>query len=310
MAASAEPGSGATLADRVTVVIATRNRRDELLAHLRHHEAPVIVVDNASTDGTAAAVAAACPEVTVIPLMVNAGAAARTLGAQFAHTPFVAFADDDSWWAPGALATAADVFDAHPRLGALAGSLVVGPDEEQDPINAVLAASPLGTPPGWPGPALLGFVACGTIVRRRAFLAVGGFDDVVRFPGEEERLALDLVDAGWQVAHVAEVRAHHHPSTRRESDARRQAELIRSRLLTSVLRRGWPVVARQAAAALVSAGGWWALAGAIRRTPAALRARRRLTPATEASLAALRGSAPAPAAHAPTGERRDPAGAR
>ncbi|OMH35210.1 glycosyl transferase [Tersicoccus sp. Bi-70] len=278
----------------MTVVIATRNRRDELLENLRHHESPVIVVDNASTDGTSAAVAAAFPEVTVIPLMINAGAAARTLGAQFAHTAYVAFADDDSWWAPGALAAAADVFDAHSSLGALAGSLVVGPGEDPDPINAVLAASPLGTPPGWPGPALLGFVACGTIVRRRAFLAVGGFDDIVRFPGEEERLALDLVDAGWQVAHVAAVRAHHHPSLQRDTDRRRQSELIRSRLLTALLRRSWAEVARQTGTALVSDGGWRALTEAIRRSPAALRARRRLTPATEASLAALRSGVPLP----------------
>ncbi|MEH0108457.1 glycosyltransferase [Tersicoccus sp. MR15.9] len=295
MTASPESGPAAALDARVTVVIATRNRRDELLANLRHHEAPVIVVDNASTDGTAAAIAAEFPEVRVIPLMVNAGGAGRTLGAQFAHTPYVAFADDDSWWAPGALATAADVFDAYSGLGALAGSLVVGPDEDPDPINAVLAASPLGTPPGWPGPALLGFVACGTIVRRRAFLAVGGFDDVVRFPGEEERLALDLVDAGWQVAHVAAVRAHHHPSLDRDPDQRRQAQLVRSRILTAVLRRGWPVVARQAGAALFSSTGRRGLVAAMRRVPAALRARRRLSPATEASLAALRsGTTPTP----------------
>ncbi|OMH29311.1 glycosyl transferase [Tersicoccus phoenicis] len=285
---------------RVTVVVATRNRRDELLAHLQRHEGPVIVLDNASTDGSAEAVAAAYPDLTVVPLPVNVGARARTLGAERASTPYIAFADDDSWWAPGALDLAADVFDAHPRLGALAGSLVVGPEAEPDPINAVLADSPLGTPAGWPGPALLGFVACGTVVRRRAFLAVGGFDDVVRFPGEEERLALDLVDAGWQVAHVPAVVAHHHPSPHRDPDTRRQSDLIRSRILTALLRRGWPVVAREAGSAVLTAGGRRALVGALPRVPAALRARRRLAPATEAAIAVVEsGGADSPTSQEP-----------
>ncbi|HEX5740335.1 MAG TPA: glycosyltransferase family A protein, partial [Pilimelia sp.] len=82
----------------VTVVVATRNRRDTLLRSLAHHRVPVVVVDNASTDGTAPAVRAAYPDVCVVPLDRNAGAAARTVGAKLACTPYVAFADDDSYW--------------------------------------------------------------------------------------------------------------------------------------------------------------------------------------------------------------------
>lgn len=277
-------------AARVTVVVATRNRREELLAHLHHHEGPVVVVDNASEDGTAEAVRAARPDVQVVALPRNAGAVARTVGVRAARTPYVAFADDDSWWAPGALARAAAVLDAHPRVGLIAGSIAVGPQERPDPLNAVLAASPLGIPAGCPGPALLGFVGCGAIVRRSAFLAVGGFDDVVRFPGEEERVALDLFDAGWRLAYVPEVRAHHHPSPRRESGDRRQAELVRSRLLTALMRRPWRAVAREAAGALrAGRRGRRGLASALPRVPAALRARRRVSPTTEAALARLHG---------------------
>src|SRR6185312_14761877 len=90
----------------VTVVVASRNRRADLLASLPRHEAPVILVDNGSTDGTVAAVRAAHPQVTVLPLERNEGAAGRTRGVVSAGTEFVAFADDDSWWAPGDLARA------------------------------------------------------------------------------------------------------------------------------------------------------------------------------------------------------------
>lgn len=48
---------------KVTVVVASRNRREQLLDTLPRHQAPVILVDDASTDGTAAAVAARLPRV-------------------------------------------------------------------------------------------------------------------------------------------------------------------------------------------------------------------------------------------------------
>jgi GT2 family glycosyltransferase len=225
-----------TPASDVTVVVASRNRRDDLLATLPRHEAPVVLVDNASTDGTVEAVRSTRPDVTVLPLDRNHGAHGRTLGVARAGTPFVAFADDDSWWAPGDLARAVEVMRAHPRLAVLNARILVGPEERLDAVCRDMAASPLGTPPDLPGPALLGFVACGALVRTEAFEAVGGFDPVVRFPGEEERLALDLAAAGWGLAYVDSVTVHHHPSTRRHDPVRRQAAIWRSKVLTAVMR--------------------------------------------------------------------------
>jgi GT2 family glycosyltransferase len=259
----------------VTCVVASRNRRADLLASLPRHEAPVVLVDNASTDGTVEAVRAAHPDVTVVPLDRNAGALARTLGAARAGTPFVAFADDDSWWAPGDLARAAEVMRAHPRLGLLSARILVGEDEQLDPVCTEMAASPLGTDPDLPGPSLLGFVACAALVRTEAFTAVGGFDPVVRFPGEEERLALDLAAAGWGLAYVDEVTVHHHPSTHRDPPATRQAGIWRSRVLTALMRYPLPDVAGQLGRALrAGRPGWRGLAGALPRVPAAVRRRR------------------------------------
>jgi GT2 family glycosyltransferase len=259
----------------VTCVVASRNRRADLLASLPRHEAPVVLVDNGSTDGTVEAVRAAHPAVTVVPLDRNAGALARTVGAARAGTPFVAFTDDDSWWAPGDLARAVEVMRAHPRLGLLNARILVGAEEELDPVCAELAASPLGTEPDLPGPSLLGFVACAALVRTEAFTAVGGFDPVVRFPGEEERLALDLAAAGWGLAYVDEVTVHHHPSVHREAPTSRQAGIWRSRLLTALMRYPLRDVAGQLAkAARAGRPGWRGLAGALPRVPAALRRRR------------------------------------
>ena len=95
-----------------TVVVCTHDRRERLLATLGRLRAlesppPIVVVDNASTDGTAAAVRRRYLDVAVIESRRPLGSAARTLGVAAAGTPLVAFSDDDSWWAPGALERAA-----------------------------------------------------------------------------------------------------------------------------------------------------------------------------------------------------------
>jgi GT2 family glycosyltransferase len=166
----------------------------------------------------------------------------------------------------------------------------VGPEERLDPLCGELAASPLGTPPDLPGPALLGFIGCGAMVRTEAFLAVGGFDPVVRFPGEEERLSLDLAAAGWDIAYVDSVTVHHHPSARRHDRAARQAAVLRSRVLTAVLRLPLRDVAATVRAA-VRAGtpGRRGLVRALPDLPAALRRRRRLPASVRADRRLLAG---------------------
>ncbi|TFV62704.1 UNVERIFIED_ORG: glycosyltransferase [Bacillus sp. AZ43] len=267
-------------------MVASQNRRTDLLATLPRHEAPVVLVDNASTDGTVEAVRSAHPEVTVLPLDRNHGAHGRTLGVARAGTPFVAFADDDSWWAPGDLARAVAVMRAHPRLAVLNARILVGPEERLDPVCAEMAHSPLGTEQDLPGPSLLGFIACGALVRTEAFQAVGGFDDVVRFPGEEERLALDLATAGWGLAYVDSVTVHHHPSPRRHSPTRRQVAVWRSKVLTAVMRGPLPELAGVLATAVRS--GRPGVEGLLRAVPDLPRALRRRRPIPEDVRAALR----------------------
>jgi GT2 family glycosyltransferase len=153
-----------------------------------------------------------------------------------------------------------------------------------------MAGSPLGTAPDLPGPSLLGFVACGSIVRTAAFEAVGGFDPVVRFPGEEERLALDLAAAGWGLAYVDSLTVHHHPSPRRDAPRRRQAGIWRSRVLTAVMRHGVTDVAGVLGAAVRSGRpGLEGLVRAVPDLPAALRRRRRIPAEVRADLRRLAG---------------------
>ncbi|MDU0293688.1 glycosyltransferase family 2 protein, partial [Saccharothrix longispora] len=223
-----------------TVVIATRDRVEELvrtLGHLRGLSVPVIVVDNGSSDDTVARVRRDFPRVRVLALGHNVGASARNRGVRAADTPYVAFCDDDSWWAPGALDRAEELFREHPALGLVAARVVVEPEGREDPVCAEMASSPLGRGGDLPGPRVLGFICCASIVRREAFLRVGGFNPVLFFPGEERLFSWDMAAAGWACCYVDELVAHHRPSTSRgPSAARRRAEM-RNDLLTTWLRR-------------------------------------------------------------------------
>ena len=279
----------------VTIVIATRNRGPELLRTLTRLRAldeqpPIVVVDNGSTDGTAELVRAHHPGVQVVGLRGNQGGAARTVGARLVDSPYVAFSDDDSWWAPGALSRAADLLDRHRRLAVLAARVLIGPEERLDPVCAEMAHSPLLAADDLPGPSVLGFIACGAVVRRTAFLEVGGFDVRLGVGGEEELLSVDLATRGWGLAYVHEVVAVHHPSPSRDPSGRRRVQ-VRNALWSAWLRRPLSGAARQtahlAALALHQPGARSGILLALLGLPWVLRERRPVHPELEAALRTL-----------------------
>jgi GT2 family glycosyltransferase len=279
----------------VAVVIATRNRGTELLGTLTRLRAldeqpSIMVVDNGSTDGTAELVRTRCPGVQVVGLRRNRGGAARTVGARLVDSPYVAFSDDDSWWAPGALGRAAELLDRHPRLAVLAARVLVGPDRRRDPVCDEMAHSPLGRAADLPGPSVLGFIACGAVVRRSAFLEVGGFHARLGVGGEEELLAVDLAARGWGLAYVEEVVAYHHPSPSRDPSARRRVQ-VRNALWSAWLRRPLGGAARQtvhlAARAMRQPGAWSGILLALLGLPWVLRERHPVHPELEAALRTL-----------------------
>ncbi|MFI6104671.1 glycosyltransferase family 2 protein [Streptomyces sp. NPDC051310] len=211
---------------RTTVVVITHNRREELLRTLGElarlpERPPVIVTDNASTDGTADAVRSRHPKVTLLTPGRNLGAVGRNLAVRRARTPYIAFCDDDSWWEPGSLERSADLLDRHERLVAVTARIVVEPGGAEDPIVAELRDSPVQGPDWLPGPALGSFLAAATVIRRDAFLDAGGFSARLWLGGEEELLATDLATRGWWLAYVRELTAHHAPSPARDATLRR-----------------------------------------------------------------------------------------
>ncbi|MGX6449871.1 glycosyltransferase family 2 protein, partial [Patulibacter sp. S7RM1-6] len=281
------PGRPVRPEERTTVVIAARNGRHQLERTLGELAAlperpPVIVVDDASDDGTTAWIRATHPDVGVVRLRERRGPVARNAGVRLARTPYVAFADADSWWAPGALDAAADLFDAHPRLGLVTARILVGEEGRVDPICAEMAASPLPWDPDLPGHALVSFMGGASAVRRAAFVDVGGFEERLVVGGEEELVGTELVVAGWAMRYVPALVVHHHPEGERRGEVR--ALGLRNALWFLWRRRPWPT-ALSWTAHLVRASGprpetVRGVALALRGLPWALATRRRPAPWT------------------------------
>jgi GT2 family glycosyltransferase len=280
------------IAARVGIVVLTHDRRDDVLATLARLAAlperpPIVVVDNASCDGTAEAVARRFPSVDVVRLAKNTGAAGRNVGLLRLRTPYAALCDDDTWWAPGGLARAAAVLDRHPRLAIVTARVLVGPEEREDPTCAIMAASPVPPfAPGLPGMPLLGFLAGASVVRREPLLAVGGFEPRLFIGGEEKLLAVDLAAAGWAMAYVDDLVVHHHPSAARDAAARRRL-LARNAVWFAWLRRPVPSALRTTGRILRERSGRRGCVNALGGVGWVLRRRRVVPPHIEGALRRL-----------------------
>lgn len=228
------------LADKISIVIIARNRAQSLEKSLQkllrlHKSVPIIVVDNHSDDDSARVVSERYPAVRLIQLAENYGSAGRNVGVQSAQTPYIAFADDDSWWAGNALRTSVAYFERYPDLGLIQGKILLH-GERLEPACQLMGESPITTPRHFPGRCILGFVACGAIVRKEAFLAAGGFHRQFGVGGEEELIALDMAEQGWKLAYFQDILAYHYPSPQRNKTRRRELA-VRNHLWSVWLRR-------------------------------------------------------------------------
>jgi len=212
----------------VSVSIVNTNSRDLLLAcleSLRGEDAEIVVLDNASEDGSVDAVRERFPDVRVIAQEFRAGFGANhnaVIRATSGRYVYVLNEDttSDDW----AFARLVGHLDAHPRVGAVVPRLVYPDGRHQDsawrfPSPAVAALglvtlSKVGVkqsqgstprPVDWVTGAPL-------LLRREALEEVAGFDEEFFLYSEEVDLQLRLRRAGWEVQYFPEVTIVHHES--------------------------------------------------------------------------------------------------
>lgn len=259
---------------RLTAVVITHNRADEAAHTVGRMQAlpevaRVIVIDNASSDGTCDRLRARYPDVLVVGLADNVGAAARNIGVRLARTPYVALCDDDTWWEPGYLGRVLAVMEAWPQVAVLTARVLVEPGGRVDPACLRMARSPLPAE-GLPGQAVLGFLAGAAVVRRSAFLQAGGFDPRFFLGREEGLLAFDLAARGWRMLYMHDVMVHHRPSPNRDAGQRRYL-LLRNSIYLAWLRLPFAAAVRETLHALHAAAWEHKLGELVRSLATAFR---------------------------------------
>lgn len=215
----------------ISIVIPVLDREDGLrrcLASIARIDYPqeklqVIVVDDGSADGSAAAAREFGATVISSGGRRRGPAAARNAGARKATGEILAFIDSDCTASVRWLAELAPAF-SDPSTAAV-GGFVDGMclDSAVDRYEAVMSSLSLGSRErsGNGGNDTFYLPSCNLLVRRSAFIAAGGFDDTMHV-GEDVDLTWRLRDEGWTICYLPVGRVfHEHRSTLRSFMSRR-----------------------------------------------------------------------------------------
>jgi GT2 family glycosyltransferase len=217
----------------IVVVVLNTNRRDDTLACLRsldgldYPNRTVLVLDNASTDGSNEAIRAAFPAVQILPLTDNRGyagnnnvgiTAALAMGADW-----VLVLNEDTIL-DAACFTELMRAAADPAVGIL-GPMVYHHDEPSviqsaggridRHFRAWHAAQNEEDRGQFPAPRAVDWISgCAILVRRQVIEAVGPLDDRFFYYWEETEWCVRAARAGWRVVHVPAAKLWHKGVTR------------------------------------------------------------------------------------------------
>lgn len=230
----------------VSVVIVTWNRRADVLQAVQsirnqgYRPTEVIVVDNASTDGTVAALELAYPEVRIIALERNLGASGgRNPGMRAAQGEIVCLLDSDASLGHDTLAQAVSRLEAAPDVGVVACKVVNASTGELDPRAGWIYSEQDKVDQNSEFLSY-SFSECGVVLRREALDRAGLFADWLFFGREGEELSLRIWDAGYKIVYCPQAVVYHRLSPDMRVDGnRRQHYDIRNSLLVYLVRYPW-----------------------------------------------------------------------
>lgn len=216
---------------RLAVVVVNRNSGEMLTECLDHvYESRlngtihVIVVDNGSSDNSIQKATKKYPQIEVIFNGKNLGFAAAVNRSipLLRQSKFFLLVNTDAFLAPDCAQALMDVLESHSRVGMVGPRLVNVDGTPQTSFEAIptLATETLNRsllkklfPKRYPGKTskfniptqVQGLIGAVVMIRVKAFLEVGGFDEDYFFFLEETDLALRMQQKGWEI--------YHHPGT-------------------------------------------------------------------------------------------------
>lgn len=192
----------------------------------------IIVVDNASHDGSADMVAAEFPDIALVRAPHNMGfAGANNLGQRSARGMFVALVNSDAFGEPAALTHAVTYLRAHPEVAMMGGPLIGKKGQHEpsarmfpSPLNDLLAISGLAARYAksrffgrfdrtWADPMVAADVdwvpGAYCVISQAAIARTGFFDERFFLYYEEVDLCKRLKQAGYRIVYRPELRATH-----------------------------------------------------------------------------------------------------
>jgi GT2 family glycosyltransferase len=180
----------------------------------------VVVVDNASTDGTAELLAARFPDVRVVTMTSNTGFSGGVhAGLAAANTPLVALLNNDAVAEPEWLASLVGHLDAHPEAAAVTSRMLLAGTDPARLNNTGVVLLPDGygadrglgeKPDAYPSPEeVFGFSGGAALLRREALLQVGAFPERFFLYYEDTDASWRLRLAGWTVRYEPGAVVHH-----------------------------------------------------------------------------------------------------
>ncbi len=202
-----------SFAATATVVITTRNRVDDLrkCLHSVRSQVPVpevIVIDDASTDGTAAMVRGEFPEVILVAHDRSQGyIRSRNEAARLATGSVIVSLDDDAAFSSAAIVGCALHGFSDGRIAAVAIPYI---DVNRDSVIRQCAPDAEGVY------VVASFIGTAHAIRKDRFLHLGGYREHLFHQGEESDLCLRLLAAGYVVRLGAGDPIHHFESPKRD----------------------------------------------------------------------------------------------
>ncbi len=285
--AHASEGGGGAAADSgsaplLSIIVVSYNTRAMTMACLASvmaetRDAPyeLIVVDNASSDGSAAAINALGDRVRLIPLTENIGfARANNLAARSARGELLLLLNPDTVILDGAIDRLATFASANPAAGIWGGRTLFG-DRRLDPtsvwarmtpwsmttrafgLDHAFSSSPLFNPEGYGGWARDAIrpvdivTGCFLMIRSALWEQLGGFDRAFFMYGEEADLCLRAARLGARPLFTPTATIIHYGGASERTQAGKVEKLFRAKV--TLMHRHWSAPARAFGKAMLMA---------------------------------------------------------
>ena len=193
---------------KITAVISAWNRKQAVAANVAALKAgsrvpdQIVVVDNASTDGTAEMLRREHPDVDLAVMAHDRCGACETfnIGFKLARGDAVAIMDDDVEATEDWLARLEEHLLSEPETTAMISSRIVEPGMPEAYTRAEIERGPYYAST---------FRGCGTLARRSVLERAGFYDERFFIYGNERDLAARVLALGYRIKQVPDAVIHH-----------------------------------------------------------------------------------------------------